>query len=678
MLKKTSWLMALFLLLVLPSNLVGARQARLASGCSNRDKDASRPTLYLQSPPMNGPDVTYLQNTLLQLGYALPTYGADGWFGTETEAAVKDFQRRNGLEVDGAVGPITWACLNNPNAVRGNAQQPPSSNSNSGLCGEYILNTSNQSGFGGWESYFFSTSTGLYGFVSRPPFPPGYYRFKDPVISQQSATYLNGISVDLYITSWSNAEAVSGPQACQDTQAPAQPSVPIQPPPAPVLSPADVRITDFTLDDTLTNFSVLAPPTIFKSNTLWVQITNTGETTFTPPGGRGEYALQVILKQPGGKLEEYDYTSGDPLSLAPLGNLYGGESLNMAVSDLFFFTPVKNAELEVFFAPEQSLGMHNSILSKPITVNDHPDSFQRCAGTVAGALIKIAKIACTECRAALTLPDLASRIVKCGSDGACLAKESAKWLVGLVLGRFGDAGQFLSLAADALYAMAEGGNVPCMSFTDFTNAYLRELIRTRVGVNGVITESPVYPLVTNSAGEMAGFRENGEIVQDIPGSQVIVLGEDRFVLFPGEGDATLQVIGFADGEMNLYTTFNQKPGFAYAVRYMNVAVTQGMYGYIHSTDKSHTLQIDDNRDQAMDRSVQPDETIVVLESGEYTKVLQPAPADAPAAVPPIVVEQAPPQNAPAEPQPPSGICNSTAGLLILPLALAVWRQKRKW
>jgi len=67
---------------------------------------------------MNGADVVYLQNRLLDLGYQLPNYGADGWFGDETDAAVREFQSRNGLVVDGIVGSITWEYLNNPNAVR--------------------------------------------------------------------------------------------------------------------------------------------------------------------------------------------------------------------------------------------------------------------------------------------------------------------------------------------------------------------------------------------------------------------------------------------------------------------------------------------------------------------------------------------------------------------------------
>jgi len=89
------------------------------SGCDSTARDHTEPRLWLQEPNrMNGPKVEFLQRRLLELGYQLPTSGADGWFGPETEAAVKEFQRRNGLEVDGIVGPITWACLKNPNAAR--------------------------------------------------------------------------------------------------------------------------------------------------------------------------------------------------------------------------------------------------------------------------------------------------------------------------------------------------------------------------------------------------------------------------------------------------------------------------------------------------------------------------------------------------------------------------------
>lgn len=54
-----------------------------------------------------GDNVRQLQRDLLQLGYSLPRFGADGHFGVETEAAVRQFQRDQKLTVDGIAGPQT-------------------------------------------------------------------------------------------------------------------------------------------------------------------------------------------------------------------------------------------------------------------------------------------------------------------------------------------------------------------------------------------------------------------------------------------------------------------------------------------------------------------------------------------------------------------------------------------
>ena len=62
-----------------------------------------------------GSGVAQLQDLLVDLGVALPRSvtkkGADGIFGPETEGAVKEFQRRNGLKADGIVGKLTLAAL---------------------------------------------------------------------------------------------------------------------------------------------------------------------------------------------------------------------------------------------------------------------------------------------------------------------------------------------------------------------------------------------------------------------------------------------------------------------------------------------------------------------------------------------------------------------------------------
>ena len=60
---------------------------------------------------MSGSDVRELQQNLLKLGYAFPKYGADGDYGAETVEAVKAFQKKNGLEADGAYGSNTHKSL---------------------------------------------------------------------------------------------------------------------------------------------------------------------------------------------------------------------------------------------------------------------------------------------------------------------------------------------------------------------------------------------------------------------------------------------------------------------------------------------------------------------------------------------------------------------------------------
>lgn len=56
----------------------------------------------------SGNDVKKLQEKLNSAGYKLDV---DGQFGSKTQAAVKDYQQKNGLSVDGIVGTNTWGSL---------------------------------------------------------------------------------------------------------------------------------------------------------------------------------------------------------------------------------------------------------------------------------------------------------------------------------------------------------------------------------------------------------------------------------------------------------------------------------------------------------------------------------------------------------------------------------------
>lgn len=59
----------------------------------------------------NGDAVRELQQLLIDRGYDLGKYGADGKYGAQTEKAVKQFQKDWGLKEDGICGEKTWAML---------------------------------------------------------------------------------------------------------------------------------------------------------------------------------------------------------------------------------------------------------------------------------------------------------------------------------------------------------------------------------------------------------------------------------------------------------------------------------------------------------------------------------------------------------------------------------------
>ena len=76
-------------------------------------EELGEPQLYLTSPMINGVIVKHVQQRLLDLGYSVGQHGADGFYGSDTEAGVKLFQKEKGLKVDGWVGRDTWKVLFN-------------------------------------------------------------------------------------------------------------------------------------------------------------------------------------------------------------------------------------------------------------------------------------------------------------------------------------------------------------------------------------------------------------------------------------------------------------------------------------------------------------------------------------------------------------------------------------
>ena len=81
----------------------------------------------------SGSDVENVQQRLIELKYL--SGKADGYFGSNTEAAVKAFQKRNSLTVDGKVGAHTMTVLLSDNAKKASASNSGSGSSGSGSSG---------------------------------------------------------------------------------------------------------------------------------------------------------------------------------------------------------------------------------------------------------------------------------------------------------------------------------------------------------------------------------------------------------------------------------------------------------------------------------------------------------------------------------------------------------------
>lgn len=68
----------------------------------------TRPTIGVGD---SGTYVKEAQSMLKKLGYDIGSYGVDGVFGNSTKGAVLNFQKKNSLDADGIIGPITWSAL---------------------------------------------------------------------------------------------------------------------------------------------------------------------------------------------------------------------------------------------------------------------------------------------------------------------------------------------------------------------------------------------------------------------------------------------------------------------------------------------------------------------------------------------------------------------------------------
>lgn len=102
-----------------------ARPKYNEEGQTTDENNVSNEIIYsLIKKSSKGNLVSIAQEKLIVKGYKLPHFGADGYFGDETEEVVKQLQRDAGITVDGIIGNDTWEVLNS-NFVKPNGPAYP-------------------------------------------------------------------------------------------------------------------------------------------------------------------------------------------------------------------------------------------------------------------------------------------------------------------------------------------------------------------------------------------------------------------------------------------------------------------------------------------------------------------------------------------------------------------------
>lgn len=164
--------------------------------------------------------------------------------------------------------------------------------------------------------------------------------------------------------------------------------------------------------------------------------------------------------------------------------------------------------------------------------------------------------------------------------------------------------------ADIAYAIAGVGDTRGLGECYIGGRWVGELVKAMgrrgkaVNMQGV--HSPATIMVTNQEGQRVGMLDNGSLVQDIPGSRVIIVGEEKYVFYPPTSATTTRLKGTGTGTMTVEMITNDGNKAGHEVVYKDVPVTRNAVAQVSSADTQATLNVDNNGDGRVDQSRRPD------------------------------------------------------------------------
>lgn len=400
--------------------------------------------------------------------------------------------------------------------------------------------------------------------------------------------------------------------------------VPTPPPtPVPTIALPRLEVVDFQIEPTTAS--------VFEMVRIRITIENKGA-----PLNQAfwQYVGEVVLQDEQGEVvERIPFARGDASFISPVveGGQVNFEKWLLTVK-VRFGTAVSNGKVIVSIQPD---GQQSALRGEGVlSVNDGLSGLS-CLSVVVNKLA--GPFSSDTQRDLLDALSAELQSARCrDGDFACAAPPVVKGFV-KVLGRtiFGSIGKIIIgiwgvFDTDALQV--------CRDPVNWMWQLVREFNRQGVPISVGGSHSPVIILVTNSAGQRAGFVSDDEIVTEIPDSRAIEWEGDKYVIYPADNNVTISLRGTGTGTASLSLIDGQS---GREISYSSIPVSDGTIAQLDLSNQQFQLVVDTNGDGDTDEVRNP----------ELVEMLHPM--ETPTASPP-------PANQ------PTGICGGSVGLIMLP------------